>query len=223
MTPYYSQDGITIYNAPWEDVWGSLGLNHKEVALLWADPPYGIGVNTKRRAPRSGGIRGRDWAAVAGDDAPFDPSALLAFQRSVLWGANHYSSRLPDSDAWWLWDKRDGVTPERDQSDGEAAWTCGIDAGLRIFRHVWDGFIRASEMGPALHPTQKPVALSMWGFRRAKLQRGDLVFSPYLGSGPEARAALDMGLRLIGCEIVPEYCAAVVSRLRQRPLFAEGV
>lgn len=223
MKPYYSADGISIYHARWEDVLASLGLKHEEVALLWADPPYGIDVNTKRRAPRTGGVRGRDWAPVAGDDRPFDPAPLLAFPRIALWGANHYASRLPDSDAWWLWDKRDGVTPERDQADAEMAWTRGVDAGVRIFRHVWDGFIRASEMGPALHPTQKPVALATWGFQRAKLKPGDLVFSPYMGSGPEARAALDMGLRFIGREIVEEYCRAAVNRLRQRPLFLDGV
>jgi hypothetical protein len=213
MTPYYSDRNgqIVIFNARWEEVWAHLrsssGLKHEDVALLWADPPYGIGVNTKRRAPRTGGVRGRDWATVAGDDRPFDPASLLAFPHSVLWGANHYASRLPDSDAWWLWDKRDGVTPERDQSDGEAAWTRGVDAGLRIFRHVWDGFIRASEMGPALHPTQKPVALATWGFQRATLKPGDLVFSSH------------MGLRFIGCEIVEEYCKAAVNRLAQLPLF----
>ena len=45
-----------------------------------------------------------------------------------------------------------------------------------------------------------------------------MVFSPYMGSGPEARAAMDMGLRFIGCELVEEYCAAAVSRLQQLPL-----
>jgi site-specific DNA-methyltransferase (adenine-specific) len=218
MRPYFQEDGITIFNARWEEAWPTLGLKHEDVALLWADPPYGISINTQRRAMRSGGVRGRDWAPVAGDDQAFSPTALLEFERAVLWGANHYASRLPDTDAMWLWDKRDGVTPERDQSDGELAWTRGCGGGLRIFRHVWDGFVRASERGPARHPTQKPVALSTWGFQRAKLQPGALVFSPYMGSGPEARAALDAGLRFIGCEIVKEYCDAAVNRLRQRVL-----
>jgi len=79
--------------------------------------------------------------------------------------------------------------------------------------------IKASEREQRrVHPTQKPVALASWGFQRAKLKPGDLVFSPYIGSGPEARAAMDMGLRLIGCEIVEEYCAAAVNRLRQQTL-----
>jgi len=73
-----------------------------------------------------------------------------------------------------------------------------------------------------IHPTQKPVALCEWGFKRAGLKRGDLVFSPYLGSGPEVRAALNMGLRIIGCELVPEYCEAVVKHRTGLARHVEG-
>lgn len=224
MTPFYEANGIRIFNARWEEVWASLGLAHADVALCWADAPYGISVNTRRSSgPRPNGVRkdGKDWTPVAGDDEPFDPTPLLGFPRVVLWGANHYAPRLPATADWWVWDKRCDVIPERDQSDGEAAWVRGVGPGLRIFRHFWDGLAQQSKEGrngERLHPTMKPVALSTWGFQRAKLQRGDLVFSPYMGSGPEARAALDMGLRFIGCEIVPEYCQVAVNRLRQLPL-----
>lgn len=218
MTPYYSQDGITIYNAPWEEVWASLGLAHKDVALLWADPPYGIALDTSARWAWLD-----DFAEIEGDAAPFDPRPLLALARpSILWGANHYASRLPDSKGWIAWDKgtRNGL--DLKQAEIEFAWTNAF-ARPWCFRHMWSGAFRDSERGTRFHPTQKPAALSVYAFQRAKLQRGDLVFSPYLGSGPEARAALDMGLHLIGCEIVPKYCAVAVSRLRQRPLFTEGV
>lgn len=222
MKPYYEANGIRIFHARWEDVWRALGLKHEDVALLWGDVPYGIRANTDRTGGTRGGKwteQGKAWPAVAGDAAPFDPHQLLVFPRAVLWGANHYASRLPDCADWWVWDKRAGVVPERDQSDGETAWTAGVGGGLRIFRHHWDGLCVASENGaPRVHPTQKPVALATWGFQRAKLKPGDLVLSPYMGSGPEARAALDMGLRFIGCEVVEEYCSAAVNRLRQQAL-----
>lgn len=246
---YYDADGIRIFHARWEDVWPTLGLKHEDVALLWADPPYGVKEKTNRRSRGRGGqtkrgleggaVQPKDWAPVAGDDEPFDPTQLLVFPRAVLWGANNYAHKLPPTSSWLVWDKRDG-TGENDNADGELAWT-SIDtrrdnAGgsqsrtsrpggpVRIFRHMWNGVCMASEVGEdRLHPTQKPVALATWGFQRAKLRPGDLVFSPYMGSGPEARAALDMGLRFIGCEIVEEYCRAAVNRLKQLPLFAEGV
>lgn len=85
---------------------------------------------------------------------------------------------------------------------------------LRIFRHWWRGALRKTEKeNRHLHPTQKPIALSAWVFERAKLKPGDLVFVPYLGSGPDLPAAQKMGLRVIACEVVREYCDVAVSRL----------
>lgn len=230
-TPYFQDEarGIIIYNARWEDVWQALGLRPEDVDLCWADPPYGVGEKTDRRS-RSRGInkalgrgghraRARDWAPIAGDDKPFNPAPLLTFPRVVLWGANHYAQHLPPSPTWWWWDKREDVTPD-DNADGELAWT-NLGGPARQFSHLWRGLCQASEKahgGRRLHPTQKPVALCRWGFEQAKLRPGQLVWSPYLGSGPEARAALDMGLRLIGCEVVESYCAAAVGRLQQLPL-----
>lgn len=116
-----------------------------------------------------------------------------------------------------MWDKREGVG-QNVAADAELAWT-NLPGVVRVFAHMWNGGARASEGGiQRSHPTQKPVALASWGFQRAKLKPGDLVFSPYMGSGPDARAALDMGLRFIGCEVVEAYCAAAVNRLRQLPL-----
>lgn len=230
MQPYYSDRNaqIVIFNARWEEVWAHLqsssGLKHEDVALVWADPPYGVQAVQKRHGRRAGGgasnrgTSAREWAPVAGDDVPFDPRLLLAFERVVLWGANHYASRLPNSAAWWFWHKRPDMDEGVDFADGEAAWT-NLGGQFRYIPIPWMGVVRPSENGERmLHPTQKPVALASWGFQRAKLKPGDLVFSPYMGSGPEARAALDMGLRFIGCEIVEEYCRAAVNRLKQLPL-----
>jgi site-specific DNA-methyltransferase (adenine-specific) len=217
-SPFYEEPGIQLYQGDCLEVLPALGVTPRDVALLWADVPYGIAVKTKRSGGKRGGAGGdgRNWAPVAGDESPFNPAPWLEYSRVVLWGANHYASRLPDSDAWWLWDKRTDVIPERDQSDGEAAWTRGCGGGLRIFRHYWDGLCVQSEHGRSrVHPTQKPEALATWGFQRAGLKKGDLVVSPYLGSGPEAAAAKRMGLRFIGVELVPEYLQACVNRLRQ--------
>lgn len=42
------------------------------------------------------------------------------------------------------------------------AWT-NLDGAVRIFRHMWNGMIRASERNaPRVHPTQKPIALMEW-------------------------------------------------------------
>lgn len=228
MSPYFSEAGISIYHGRWEEVWSALGLSHENVALLWADPPYGVNERTERGSAGRNGkgrfktARSRDVPRVVGDDRPFEPAPLLAFPRAVLWGANHYGSRLPDASCWFVWDKREG-TGVNDNADCELAWT-NLSGPARTFHHMWNGCLRATERAtPREHPTQEPVALASWGFQRAGLKRGDLVFSPYLGSGPEARAAMDMGLRFIGCEVVEQYCEAAANRLRQRTLFGGGL
>jgi site-specific DNA-methyltransferase (adenine-specific)/modification methylase len=157
----------------------------------------------------------RDWPRVHGDDRPFDPSGLLALARPlVLWGANHYSPRVPESPSWIVWDKRNKLS-SNDNADGEVAWT-NLGGPLRIFRHLWNGVCRASEAGSTakLGPTQKPIALSTYVFQRAKLKRGDLVFVPFLGSGPDLPAAVAMGLRVIACDVEEWCCRTAVGRLQ---------
>ncbi len=235
--PYYSADGVTVYRARWEDVVGA-GLVPADVALIHADPPYGIGHDVYRPGKAEGRVhkntkgtarngaeagKARNWRAFAGNDQPFDPAPLLAMGRPiVLWGADHYASRLPDLStrndvSWVVWDKRDGTVPD-DGSDTELAWT-SLGGARRTFRHCWRGLVRASETGTAhLYPSQKPIALSMWIFERARLRPGDLVFVPFMGSGPDLAACRAAGLRCIACDVSEEACrVAVGARLRAAP------
>ncbi len=222
MTPYWqSADGaIVVYHARCEDVIADV-LPVREAALIHADPVYGNGgdaraanaeVDGRKRAGNGRG-KARDYPAIPHNDKPYDPASLLALDRPlVLWGANHYSDKVPGSSAWIVWDKRVDSTPD-DGSDCELAWT-NLGGALRCFRHVWRGLARASECGKAhLHPTQKPIALSTYVFGRAKLKRGDLVFVPYLGSGPDLPAAQAMGLRVIACDVERWCCDTAISRL----------
>ncbi len=225
-TLYYAEQGVEVHCGRVEDVLAT--IDPKKVALLSADPPYGNGDDVSRpgtadKAPRknaSGRSRAnaRTFAPIEGNAAPFDPSALLAFGRpSVLWGANHYGSRLPDEKGWIVWDKRDNTAPD-DGSDAELAWT-NLGGALRTFRHTWRGCARASEGGaPHLHPTQKPVALYSWLFSW-RTKPGDLIVAPYAGSGPDVLAARNLGRRIIAIECVESYCEVIKQRLVRSPVF----
>lgn len=240
MTPYYSEPGIDLYQGDNCEVLAALGIKPEDVALLWGDPPYGVRERTDRtsRNPRGPGSKypigkgpdgnyrpaSRVWPSVVGDDRPFDPARWLEFPRCVFWGANFYASRLPSSPSWWTWDKTDGGRVEDDNADCEHAWT-NLGGMPRLFCYLWKGMCQETKDTPGgrrLHPTMKPEALASWGFQRAGLKTGDLVLSPWLGSGPEAAAAKRLGLRFIGIELVTEYLDACVDRLRQGVLFAEG-
>ena len=216
MKPYYGRDGITIYHARCEDVLPS--IDPATVGLLLTDPPYGIGLNANYSS-RTGGKRAdlrKTHANVHGDDKPFNPAALLAFRRSVLFGANYYADKLPPTGSWLVWNR----VSHSNGADAELAWT-NLGGTVRMFTHAWDGFARSSENSFHVHPTQKPVALMRWIVGRWT-EPGDLVLDPFMGSGPIAQACHELGRRYVGIELVEEYCAVAVSRLSQQTLDLTG-
>ena len=193
-----------------------------EFDQLWAvvsDPPYGISY--KHGARRGGRKMGTDGKAIVGDDRPFDPSPWLGFREVLLWGAEHFKTRLPDGGRWLVWNKRrPGVV--RDQGCAENAW-CSNDGVVRLFNHPWDGADLGSERGEArTHSNQKPVDLMRWclGFVAS-----DTVLDPYLGSGTTGVACVTTGRRFVGCEIDPEHfataCRRVEEAYKQPRLFEE--
>ena len=213
IKPYYEESGIVIYNCDCREILPSLS----SVDLVLTDPPYGISYQ------HSGGGKGkhsrRICEPVAGDAEPFDPAVWLTFPEAILWGANHYASRLPES-RWLAWDKLDGLEAYDSFSDVEFAWRSGGPAKDRIFRYMWKGICQAGEKSPRLHPTQKPEALMRWCLSLAP--NAQTVLDPYMGSGTTLRAAKDLGRKAIGIEISEEYCRIAVERLRQETLDFSG-
>lgn len=245
MTPYYeTPDGsIRIFHARWEDVRDAGVFKPKDIALVHADPPYGIDFDTKKTRQRqktspkmvafAGGVYGKEWPKVEGDHEPFAPSALVAMDRpSVIWGANNFADKLPPCPGWLIFDKKRHGTDAIDMkvSDGELAW-CNFGKMVRTFSTLWMGFRRETEVGAHYHPTQKPEALSEFVFdhaeKRKKLKRGDTILVPYMGSFPDAIPALVRGYKVIACEVDESYCRiAVNARLhavaRQEPVASNG-
>lgn len=224
MKPYWvSTDGmIQVYHSRMEDALAAGIVPVREVALVHADPPYGTRqdfarggeAGSPRRSAKISGGKVRQFPPCIGDDTPYDPSPILALGRpTVTWGANHYASRLPDSAAGIVWDKREEFGSD-DGSDCEVAWS-NIGGSLRLFRHYWRGAIRKTEkLDRHLHVNQKPIALSTYVFtEHARLKRGDLVFVPHGGSGPDLPAAVAMGLRLIWCDAEQWCCDTAIARL----------
>lgn len=227
IVPYWrSDDGaLTVYCARFEDVLAAGLVPVCEVALIHDDPPYGVKERTARKSSgRSTTLvrgqwacKGKDFPPIVGDDKPFDSTLLLSLERpTVIWGGHLCEPSLPRSTSLLVWDKREDTTPD-DNGDAEIAWS-NLGGPIRRFSHVWRGVARASEGGAApLGPCQKPIALCSWVYQRAKLKRGDLVFVPHMGSGPDLPACAAMGLRLIACDVEEWCCRTAVARMKAAP------
>lgn len=127
----------------------------------------------------------------------------------VWWGGNYYCHMLPPSSGWLVWDKEN----TGNFADVELAWT-NRDKAARLFRHMWNGLMKASEKGQRrIHPTQKPIALAEWAFREFGTA-DDVIFDPFLGSGMSVIAAerVGDGRRVYGCELSPHYIDRICER-----------
>lgn len=216
MTPYYDEDGITIYHGNCWEVLPGIG----PCDLLLTDPPYGIGYKPSSRDKDAGVFEGQ---AIAGDDAPFDPRPLLPLaRRAVIFGGNYFAHLLPPG-GWIVWSKvqdnrwSDGAMSTR--SLAEVAWT-NAHKYVGLYNCFWAGSPMhrlGEERGSQLHPTQKPVELMRWIVKRLT-KDGDVVLDPFMGSGPVARACYDLRRKYVGIELEERYCEVAVKRLAQRML-----
>jgi hypothetical protein len=152
---------------------------------------------------------------VHGDAESFDPRWLLSVgDARILWGGNHYASRLPDSGGWLVWDKE---RPDNlDQATCELAWSDCVK-GVRRFRYLWNGMMRAGD-DVLCHPTQKPEALMRWCLNLRWTRDYETILDPFMGSGTTLRAAKDLGRKAIGIEIEERYCEIAAERLAQEVL-----
>jgi len=193
-------------------------------SLCLADPPYGIDLGriSGSRLSRWRALRNHQPApsagyAVTGDHEAFDPAPFLRFSQLILWGGNHFASRLPDARKWLIWDKRVGKTPNHG-ADAEMAWT-NLPGPTRLYSHLWMGMCREGEEnlsrgGRIVHPTQKPVAVMEWCIHQfGPLPDGSVLFDPFMGSGSAGVAAVRRGLRYVGVEIDPGHYQTACTRI----------
>jgi DNA modification methylase len=207
VTPYYSDDLVTIYHGDCRE-W------MPEADVIVTDPPYGMSY---RHGARKGGVRlGMDEEAIVGDFERFDPTKILEAGRpTVMFGANHFADHLPPSRGWLVWDKRDG-TASNDQSDAEMAWT-NVLTVVRVFSARWSGGHRTGreQADGRVHPNQKPVALMAWALG---LMPAGSVLDPFMGSGSTLVAAKELGRPSTGMDIEERWCEQAAIRCSQEVL-----
>jgi len=203
----------------------------KQVDAVVSDPPYGIeyvhgSESTPNRAVRGFGKKSdirHNTKPIYGDDHPFDPAPWLDFPVALLFGANHFTKRLPDSGTLLAWNKNPCVAPADNFCDVEFAW-CNEKIKRNGFIYQWKGLanrkdgwekneMTGSIPAPRHHPSQKPVELMRWCLETARIGLGKVVLDPYMGSGSTGVACVTSGRKFIGVEIDPDYFAIACARI----------
>ncbi|OZB49423.1 MAG: hypothetical protein B7X60_01290 [Polynucleobacter sp. 39-45-136] len=188
-----------------------------------SDPPYGIGFQhngcgKNKRMPACARTE-----KIHGDDVPFDPAPWTAAcgdkKSIVLFGADHYKTRLPEGGRFICWDKSCGQGPAASFSDAEFAWTNRRNP-RSIFRHFWAGALRAddgfdSKTAKRAHVSQKPVNLMAWCIEHARIGLDKVVLDPFMGSGSTGVAALMSGRKFVGVEIDPAHFEVARQRIEK--------
>lgn len=207
----------TLYLGDCRDVLPDL---QRDAAII-SDPPYGIDYNHSGAHGRFNGVgvtkaaRVRGNYPIVGDAEPFDPAHLLGFEQVIIWGADHFYPRLPDSGRWLAFDKLAGMEPWDSFSDVELAWH-SKEGAARIFSMKWKGIAcdkQGENNGLREHPTQKPIRLMEWCIKEAHCPV--VVVDPYMGSGTTGIAARRLGCRFIGIEIHEPYFDIACRRIEE--------
>lgn len=189
-------------------------IGKDKVGALITDPPYGIGY--KPNWNKWDGSSS-DFKQVIGDDGPFDPTPFLSYPTVLLFGASHYSNRLPIG-GWLCWDKRTD-----DKKDGmigspfELAWFRSVNTTKKsiMIRVLHGGVVNAdSNKGnneKRYHSTQKPVAL-MEKIVQSLTNKSEVILDPFAGSGSTLLACDNIGRKCLAMEIDPCYVAVILHR-----------
>ena len=197
---------------------GMAAFPDKYFDLAVVDVPYGIGAGDYKRGGTQPGNAAAPSFAYArkqwDDAAPGDDYFKELFRVSrnqIIWGANHFISRLPlDSPCWIVWDKDNGTN---DYADCELAWT-SFRTAVRKYVFKWHGMLQGNmkDKEIRIHPTQKPAALYKWLYLNYA-KDGDKILDTHAGSASSFVAAYDTGFDYVGFEIDPEYHAAALERV----------
>ena len=165
--------------------------------LAVVDPPFGIGAENHAGNVKNGWTQ---WEKKKWDknipESEYFIELLRVSKNQIVWGGNYMTYFLPPKMCWLIWDKG-----QRDFSlaDGEMAWT-SFDKAMRI-----KTIHRATaNQESKIHPTQKPVALYDWIFKRYASE-GQKILDTHLGSQSSRISANKNKLHFTGFELDPDY------------------
>lgn len=205
MTPYYSDNLVTIYHGDAAEL-----LWEIEADVVVTDPPYGAGK------------------AAWDDRLPLELLELAAFRSqamAVMPGVANLGV-MPDrlGPQRYRWSLSAYLTNGMTRGAiGFGNWiACLLYArpDVSLFRQDQDArtFAVGTEPKPN-HPSPKPLRVVTWIIERMP---DGVILDPFLGSGTTLMAAKVLGRKAIGIEIDEAHCAEAASRCSQEVLGLAG-
>ena len=222
--PYYQDEWVTLYHDRWENVLTTLPESSAD--LILTDPPYNC-VNRKTGGLRSFDKGQADSEAVVIEDLVDEIVRLSSGSAYVFCGDVQLSDFLREFKAKGLttrpatWLKTNPSVINGDKFWLSAAEYCAFARKSKAYfslscqPNVWK---HKTDSEVDWHPTPKPLPLMEY-LIRASCPPGGVVIDPFAGSGTTLLAAKNEGRHAIGVELNEAYCAQIVPRLAQDPLF----
>lgn len=203
MTPYYEEEGITIYNCNCVEILVDL----EEVDLVIADPPYGIENVSHQK---------RFWGpSMTWSKLPLkliDLSIKKAKRAAYIFCNWEQLSRMPKAKSVIAWVKNNWTAGDLKHSHGKM-WEaiCFYPKKDHKFLHRTPDVIHADRSNNRFHPTEKPEKVIT---ELLLANEGETILDPFMGSGTTLCAAKRLGWKAIGIEIEERFCKVAVERLR---------
>ena len=223
MTPYFQQDGITLYHGDCREVMPTLG----RFDLLLTDPPYGV----KRPSQRTADVVGRIADIQGNATVDLDWLSCVCLQDG---GAAYVFTAWEVLEQYKValaakWKLRSCIVWDKGQpglADPKTCWAPRYEMCLFAAngRHELQGkrpsdvvsVPRIPQADRNGHPYEKPVALLRHILAASP---GETILDPFAGSGTTLLAAKLEGRQAVGIEISERYCEIAANRLRQKVLF----
>jgi site-specific DNA-methyltransferase (adenine-specific) len=235
VSPYYDEDGITIYHGDCLEIveW----LPRSSVDAVISDPPYSSG--TRQATNRTASAipkRGERWARAGilwdSSYSSFGVSQLLNWSLRSLRSVTEPGCHIYVFTDWrtyptlslsieWaglfannllVWDKGVYALGTNWRSQHELIAFASNGPAREVTRHDVGNVLKTKRVSGGSHPTEKPADLLA---QILAVSGGTRVLDPFMGSGSSLVAAKLLGLRAIGIEIEERYCEMAATRLSQ--------
>lgn len=229
LTPYFRDDGITIYHGDASVILpallanGTLNTALCSVNLMLTDPPYGIsggsGTENLERAKGEYDFEG-GWS----DDRDYVKSVVVPIIRDYGKGTIGRAIVTPGKKAMMDYPEPDDVgclwSPAATGRDNWGFVTFnpvlyyGRDPRLGKKGTTPSGTTMNESIQVPGFPCPKPPEVWKWLLTKGSVE-GETVIDPFMGSGTTLLVAKETGRRAIGIEISKAYCDIAITRLEK--------